>query len=74
MKSFWASGTLSGDPRPSPVLLALGLPDARVRGSVRVGIGRFITEAEFDRAAARLVEEVPRVRTERPAADLGRRD
>jgi cysteine desulfurase len=62
------SACSSADPRPSPVLLALGLPEARVRASVRVGIGRFNTEAEIDRAAARLVEEVRRARAERPAA------
>ncbi|HKJ23284.1 MAG TPA: cysteine desulfurase family protein, partial [Myxococcota bacterium] len=68
------SACSSADPRPSPVLLALGLPEARVRASVRIGIGRFNDEAEIDRAAARLVEEVRRARAERPAAAAGRRD
>jgi cysteine desulfurase len=68
------SACSSADPRPSHVLLALGLPEARVRASVRFGIGRFNTEAEIDRAAARLVEEVRRARAERPPATAGRGD
>jgi len=68
------SACSSADPRPSPVLLALGLPEARVRASVRIGIGRFNTEGEIDRAAARLIEEVRRARAERPGAAAVRRD
>ena len=68
------SACSSADPRPSPVLLALGLSEARVRASVRFGVGRFNNEAEIDRAAARVVEEVRRARRERPARGLPRRD
>ena len=68
------SACSSADPRPSPVLLALGLPEARVRASVRFGIGRFNREAEIDCVAVRVVEEVRRARRERPVAGLRRRD
>jgi len=61
------SACSSADPRPSHVLLALGLSEARVRASVRLGVGRFNGEAEIDHVAARLVEEVRRARAERPA-------
>ena len=33
--------------RPSHVLRAIGLTDAEVRGSLRVGFGRYTTEAEL---------------------------
>jgi len=67
------SACSSADPRPSHVLAALGLTADRVRTSVRFGIGRFNTEAEIDRVAARVVEEVRRARAERSAA-IRRRD
>ena len=68
------SACSSADPRPSPVLLALGLPEVQVRASIRFGIGRFNSEAEIDRVAARVVEEVRRAREEPPARGLARRD
>ena len=68
------SACSSADPRPSHVLLALGLPEARVRGSVRFGIGRFNTEAEIDTVAQRVAQEVRKAREERPGAGLRRRD
>jgi cysteine desulfurase len=40
----------------------MGLAPERIRGSVRFGLGRFNTEAEIDRAAQRVVEEVKRLR------------
>jgi cysteine desulfurase len=68
------SACSSADPRPSHVLLALGLSEARVRSSVRFGIGRFNDAGEIDRVAARVAEEVRRARAERPAATARRRD
>lgn len=44
----------SGSLEPSPVLLAMGLDEARVRGSIRFSLSRETTEEEVD-AAARTV-------------------
>jgi cysteine desulfurase len=68
------SACSSADPRPSHVLRALGLSDARVRGSVRFGIGRFNDESDIDQVAARVAEQVRLARAERPGAALRRRD
>jgi len=67
------SACSSADPRPSPVLVALGHDEQRVRSSVRFGLGRFNDEAEIDRVAARVVEEVRRARSERPGPARTRR-
>ena len=53
---------------PSYVLQALGLPEGRARSSIRLGIGRFNSEAEIDRAVEDLVTEVTRLRAEGSAA------
>ncbi len=53
---------------PSYVLQALGLSDARARSSVRIGIGRFNTEADIDQALEDLVTQVKRLRGEGSAA------
>ena len=45
----------SGSPRPSAVLLAMGLSRVRALGAVRLSLGRGTTEADVDRAAAALV-------------------
>ncbi|MCE9589517.1 MAG: cysteine desulfurase [Planctomycetes bacterium] len=47
----------SGSLEPSPVLLAMGIPEAVAHGSVRFSISRFTTDAEIDRA----LEIVPAV-------------
>lgn len=47
----------SGSLDPSPVLLAMGVPEPVAHGSVRFSLSRFTTEAEIDRA----LEVVPRV-------------
>jgi cysteine sulfinate desulfinase/cysteine desulfurase-like protein len=51
------------------VLAALGLPEAVLRASVRIGLGRGNTEDEVDAAADRLVAAVRAQRAQRaPAA------
>ena len=66
------SACSSADPAPSHVLRALGLPDAAVRASIRLGLGRGTTEAQVDAAAARICEEIAALRTARDAATLRR--
>jgi len=46
------SACSSEQPRPSHVLLALGLSDEEARRSLRFGLSRLTTAAEIDRAAA----------------------
>jgi cysteine desulfurase len=64
---------------PSHVLVAMGLPRALVMGSVRICIGRQTTRSEIEFAAARIAEEVQRLRqrrapsAQRSAAIRGRR-
>lgn len=41
----------SASQRPSHVLTAIGLSPARIKGSIRLSVGRFTTEAEVVRAA-----------------------
>jgi cysteine desulfurase len=57
------SACSSARPEPSHVLAALGLPKERIQGAVRVGLGRGTTVAEIDQAAARITEEVLRLRS-----------
>jgi cysteine desulfurase len=48
------SACSSAEVEPSHVLQALGLPAARARATLRIGIGRFTSPAEVDLAAAAL--------------------
>ncbi|WP_043833841.1 cysteine desulfurase family protein [Muricoccus aerilatus] len=48
------SACSSASIEPSYVLRALGLPEAEARATLRIGIGRFTSPAEVDRAAAEL--------------------
>jgi cysteine desulfurase len=48
------SACSSAEVEPSHVLKALGLPEARARATLRIGIGRFTSPADVDLAAAAL--------------------
>jgi len=54
-------------PRPSHVLMALGLTEDEARASVRFGLSRFTTADEVDAAAACIVAGVERLRALQPA-------
>ena len=56
------SACSSEHPRPSHVLLALGLDEDQARASLRFGLSRFTTPAEVDTAAARIAAGVARLR------------
>jgi cysteine desulfurase len=57
------SACTSAKAQPSHVLRAIGLSLAQSLASLRFGLGRFTTEAEVDRAAARVIEQVRRLRS-----------
>jgi cysteine desulfurase len=59
------SACASARPEPSPVLRALGLPEERVRGGFRIGLGRGNTEEDADRAADVIAERAALLRAER---------
>ena len=52
----------SGVETPSHVLQAIGLPANRIEGALRIGIGKFTTESEIDRAAEILSTAVSQIR------------
>jgi cysteine sulfinate desulfinase/cysteine desulfurase-like protein len=54
------------------VLAALGLPAARARSAVRIGLGRGTRPDDVERAAARITAEVRRLRAEKAALGLDR--
>ena len=54
------SACASGSGRPSHVLTALGLSDRQARSSIRLGFGRYTTEAEIDGAATAISAAVAR--------------
>jgi len=56
------SACSSASPRPSHVLLALGLDEDQARASLRFGLSRFTTAAEVDAAADRIAAGVARLR------------
>lgn len=56
------SACSSARPEPSHVLQALGLDAERVACSVRIGLGRFTTDAQVDRAVSRIAEEARALR------------
>ncbi len=56
------SACSSESPRPSHVLLALGLDEDQARASLRFGLSRFTTADEVDEAAVRIAAAVSRLR------------
>jgi cysteine desulfurase len=62
------SACTSAAVEPSYVLKALGLPDELANGSIRIGLGRFTSEAEVDFAVDRLASAVRRLRSAGPSA------
>ena len=56
------SACTSASVEPSYVLRALGLSDERANASVRLGLGRFTTEADIDFAADAIAAAVARLR------------
>ena len=52
----------SGVETPSHVLQALGLPDNIIDGALRIGLGKFTTEAEIDQAAEILSTAISQIR------------
>jgi len=57
------SACTSATVEPFYVLRALGLNEADVAASVRIGLGRFTTDNEIDRAAALITGEIQRMRS-----------
>ena len=56
------SACSSEQPRPSHVLLALGLDDDQARASLRFGLSRLTTESEIEEAARLVIDGVARLR------------
>ncbi len=52
------SACASGSTRPSPTLLAMRVPNDRLRSSVRFSFGATTTEVEIDEAVARIIKTV----------------
>jgi cysteine desulfurase len=64
------SACQSGATEPSHVLLAMGLNEARARGSLRLSLTRFTTQEEVDRTADFVVSCVGRLRELSPTWNL----
>lgn len=56
------SACTSASVEPSYVLRAIGLSDEMAQGSVRIGVGRFTSEAEIDQAIEQIVAAVKALR------------
>jgi cysteine desulfurase len=55
------SACASGSTRPSPTLMAMRVPDDRLRSSVRFSLGSTTTEVEIDEAVRRIAEVAGRI-------------
>ena len=64
------SACTSASLEPSYVLRALGVEEELAHTSLRLGLGRFTTEAEIDYAADRIVGEVRRLRNMSPLWEM----
>ncbi len=62
------SACASGSTRPSPTLMAMRVPDDRLRSSVRFSLGATTNQADIDEAARRIAAVVARI-AESPLAD-----
>ncbi|MEP7047312.1 MAG: cysteine desulfurase family protein [Ilumatobacteraceae bacterium] len=60
-----ASSCASGAMEPSHVLLAMGVPDERARGALRLTLGRTTTAADVARATIAITDSVRRLRSGR---------
>lgn len=60
------SACAAASPEASHVLVGMGLGEALAASSLRFSVGRFTTEEEIDLAAARVAEEVARLRSLAP--------
>jgi cysteine desulfurase len=56
------SACTSGVEAPSHVLQSLGLPNSQIEGALRIGLGKFTTEEEINRAAEILSTTVSEIR------------
>lgn len=56
------SACSSGSLEPSPVLLAMGVPDRIAHGAIRLSLSRYTTDAEIDRAIEVFPEVIRRLR------------
>ena len=54
------SACASGSTRPSPTLLAMKIPDDRLRSSVRFSLGADTTENDIEQAIPKIIEAVSR--------------
>lgn len=60
------SACTSASLEPSHVLTAMGVPEARIHGSIRFGLGRGTTLAEIDRTLEIVIAQVRKVREASP--------
>jgi cysteine desulfurase len=58
-----ASACSSASAKPSHVVSALGFSEERAAGAVRMGIGRFTTEAEIDEASEMIAAAAAKIRS-----------
>lgn len=63
------SACSSASVEPSYVIRALGVPDEEAAGAFRIGLGRFTTGGELERAAAMIAEAAGKLRDRKPAAE-----
>ncbi len=64
------SACTSASLEPSYVLRALGVEEEMAHTSLRIGFGRFTTEAEVDTAAQKIIQEVNRLREMSPLWEM----
>ena len=67
------SACQAGVPQPSHVLLAMGVPEQRARGALRVTLGHTSTDADVDAFLAALPASLERARRAPAASSVGTR-